>query len=396
MNKLVILVLPQTKFTKFNTHTVNEGTTFYEELQKKEGLDLRDKRGIKHDIVFILISVLLGLLRNRDGKMSSLHRHIVNNHKLICKALSIDNEQVISRSHLPRILMKVDRKVFEDLIFDKYGIELSEKEKKWFAGDGKELRGSINKGDKRGEAIVQLVEHKSRRVIAQSFFNGTKESEKPCLRNLIKESNLQNQGITADALHLNPETTEPVNKNGGVFLIGLKENQKELFEEMKFNIASNNPLARYQTIDKGHGRLEIRDYEAYELSGAYIDERWNASNFQTVIKVKRVREELKTNALSTEYSYYITNGKSKNYEEYFDAIREHWSVEVSNHYRDVTLKEDKLRTKVESINRIMASCRTVVLEILKLLKPKNMIALLESFQDDFDKLISCLKTLKFL
>jgi hypothetical protein len=143
VNKLVILVLPQTKFTKFNTHTVNEGTTFYEELQKKEGLDLRDKRGIKHDIAFILISVLLGLLRNRDGNMSSLHRHIVNNHKLIRKALSIENEQVISRSHLPRILMKVDRKVFEDLIFDKYGIELSEKEKKWFAGDGKELRGSI-------------------------------------------------------------------------------------------------------------------------------------------------------------------------------------------------------------------------------------------------------------
>jgi hypothetical protein len=69
------------------------------------------------------------------------------------------------------------------------------------------------------------------------------------------------------------------NQNGGTFLIGLKENQQLLFDEMKFNIASNKPLAKYQTVDKGHGRLEIRNYEAYCVSGAYIDERWNASNF---------------------------------------------------------------------------------------------------------------------
>ena len=30
---------------------------------------------------------------------------------------------------------------------------------------------------------------------------------------------------------------------------------------------------------------------------------------------------------------------------YYEAIRNHWSVEVTNHIRDVTLKEDKLRTK---------------------------------------------------
>jgi hypothetical protein len=91
-------------------------------------------------------------------------------------------------------------------------------------------------------------------------------------------------------LHLNPEMTESVNQNGGIFLIDLKENQPLLFEEIKFNIASNKPLAKYQTIDKGHGRLEIRDYEAYSVSNAYIDERCSTSNFQMVIQVKRVRE----------------------------------------------------------------------------------------------------------
>jgi len=31
--------------------------------------------------------------------------------------------------------------------------------------------------------------------------------------------------------------------------------------------------------------------------------------------------------------------------EYFDAIKNHWSVEVNNHIRDDSLSEDQLRTK---------------------------------------------------
>ena len=69
---------------------------------------------------------------------------------------------------------------------------------------------------------------------------------------------------------------------------------------------------------------------------------------------------------------------------------------MTNHYRDVTLKEDKLRTKVKPVSRLMAGCRTLVLEMLNLLNPKNRVALLESFQDDFDELTLNLKALNFL
>ena len=41
--------------------------------------------------------------------------------------------------------------------------------------------------------------------------------------------------------------------------------------------------------------------------------------------------------------------------EHFGAVRHHWSVEVTNHIRDVTLNEDKFRTK-----------KTIVLKLLRL------------------------------
>lgn len=44
----------------------------------------------------------------------------------------------------------------------------------------------------------------------------------------------------------------------------------------------------------------------------------------------------------------------------------------------------------------MASIRTLVLELLRKWKPKNVVAQLERFQDDFDDLIYALKKIRFL
>jgi hypothetical protein len=52
--------------------------------------------------------------------------------------------------------------VFDNLVFAQFGIHLNEQEKDWFAVDGKELRGSIESGEKRGEAVVQVVGHTNR------------------------------------------------------------------------------------------------------------------------------------------------------------------------------------------------------------------------------------------
>jgi len=45
---------------------------------------------------------------------------------------------------------------------------------------------------------------------------------------------------------------------------------------------------------------------------------------------------------------------------------------------------------------MMAGLRTLVLELIRRLNVKNIVALLEKFQDDFQYLIYILKELKFL
>ncbi len=328
---------------------MEQETTFYEQVQKAEGLDLRDNRGKRHKLAFILLGVMLGLLRNRDGNLSSIHRSMVNTHDKLCVLLGVKIPKPVSRAQLPRVLGKVNLKVFEKLLFDYCGAELSNEEQQWFAGDGKELRGSIEKGSKRGEVLVQLVRHKDRAVLGQSRYNGEKESEKPCLVGLIKSQGAQNQNITADALHLHPKMTSLIQQAGGNFIIGLKGNQKELLTDMLWHVKNNKPLATHKTLDKGHGRLEQRYYSCFDVSNECFDKRWGTTQFKTLFKVKRQRTILKSDTLTEEVAYYLSNKDLKNDSqtrvEYFDAIRNHWSVEVNNHIRDVSLREDDLKTK---------------------------------------------------
>ncbi len=65
---------------------------------------------------------------------------------------------------------------------------------------------------------------------------------------------------------------------------------------------------------------------------------------RTAIKVNRRRVELKSGKKSVETSYYVTN-EVGNYEEISEAISRHWQVETNNHIRDVTLREDRMRSK---------------------------------------------------
>lgn len=379
-----------------STYTKGQETTFYEELQNQEGLDLRDDRGKIHDLPFVLLGVIIGLLRYRDGTLSSIYRSLANNHTKLCDVLMVDIEQVISRSHLPRLLQKVNLSIFERLLFDYFEISLSEEQKQWFAGDGKELRGSIEKGDKRGEVLVQLVRHGDRSVLGKAYYNGTKDSEKSCLQQLITQKKAASQKISADALHLCPAMTEPIEQANGIFLIGLKDNQKDLLQDMKDHVECFHPVDEKVTVEKGHGRLEKRTYFHYDVSEEYFERRWDQTNFRSLFVVKRNRIELKTNKESEEISFYISNGRAQDQHQYFEAIREHWSVEVNHHIRDVSLKEDQMRTKKNKITTLMAGLRTVVMALFGQWNPPNIVEKMQLFQDDFEQMILALKQIKFL
>jgi predicted transposase YbfD/YdcC len=288
--------------------------------------------------------VTIAVLSNRDGSLSSIWRHLTNHYEKLMTVLEMDNSGAVSRPQLPRVLEKVSIKVFDNLIFSHFGVRLSAKERKWFAFDGKELRGSIAKGEKRGTALVQVVAHENGETVAQDYYCGKKESEKPKVRQMMGERELAGEKITFDALHCNPKTLSVIGQAGGKYVVGLKNNQKELLKQV-INEAKNMPVM-FETgkDEKGHGRIERRSYEIFDILEMEKAGRWDDCQIRTAIKVQRKREEVKTGKQSVETSWYVSNEVGK-YEETVLAIRRHWQIETNNHRRDVTFKEDKMRSK---------------------------------------------------
>jgi predicted transposase YbfD/YdcC len=305
-------------------------------------------------------------------------------------------DRVISRAQLPLLLAKVNGEVFTLLLFEWFGLVLSEEAKRWFAFDGKELRGSIRLGQQRGEACVLALAQDSGLVVGQCYYNGSKESERPAVQKLLVKTGLCTQKITMDALHLTPKITGTIADSKGVYLIGLKSNQHHLYRYCLCKCLITKPT--YQRIDepkRGHGRVDQRTYACHSLATGALAARWRKVGMSTCIKVTRNRRGLDGSLVSQETCYYVSNALPRTQaeaEELFDAIRRHWLIEpgrraVNHHYRDVTLAEDDLKTKSTAASRFMSGLRTLVINLLKRLRPKNMAAQIDEFSDNFNTLI---------
>ena len=118
-------------------------TTFFQLLDHSPALDGRDNRGKVHSIALVLSGLVLALCCRRDGKLSSLHRHMVNQFAPLCQLTQQLNKRPISRAQLPLLLAKVNGKLFAKLLFEWFGLSLEPDQKRWFALDGKDLRFSL-------------------------------------------------------------------------------------------------------------------------------------------------------------------------------------------------------------------------------------------------------------
>ena len=70
---------------------MDKDKSFYEELRTTEAIDLRDERGKSHNLALILVEFVLALLSNRDGNMSSIHRHMDAHHAQVCCFLGLED-----------------------------------------------------------------------------------------------------------------------------------------------------------------------------------------------------------------------------------------------------------------------------------------------------------------
>ena len=88
-------------------------TSFMAKLKRL--IDTRDNRGKRHELVYVLGSVVLAIMSGRSYA-SSIQRFIKNRIKWLRRILGNSEAKPVSRAQLPRILAKVDWVALNEII----------------------------------------------------------------------------------------------------------------------------------------------------------------------------------------------------------------------------------------------------------------------------------------
>jgi predicted transposase YbfD/YdcC len=174
--------------------------------------------------------------------------------------------------------------------------------------------------------------------------------------------------LTFDALHAVKETFEKtvVGKRAD-FLVCVKGNAPDLRQRLE-RVFSRRParVRRARTVEKGHGRIEIREIEMAPTSPVVT--RWPHTH--VVCRVTRDRETVRrgeTVSHSHELVYFVGSfpETSRTPEQALELTRGHWSIENCLHHRkDRSMDEDRNRASAHGIGRVMCCMRSITALVL--------------------------------
>ena len=235
--------------------------------------------------------------------------------------------------------------------------------------DGKTVRRSHDKTNGRKALhLVSVWASENGMVLAQRKVD-EKSNEITAIPKLLDELLVKGCTVTIDAMGCQKEIVEKIREQQADYVIAVKGNQKTLHDDIRtfFQDARDNafrdiPHTYAKTVEKGHGRVEIRRYWLSPASSALLpDHGWRDVNGVGMVESERHLD----GKVTVEQRYYITSF-SDHAGEFARAVRAHWGIENGLHWvLDMTFREDEHRIRKNHAAENAAILRRLALNLLK-------------------------------
>jgi len=198
-----------------------------------------------------------------------------------------------------------------------------------------------------------------------------KSNEITAIPDLLDMLILKNCIVTIDAMGCQRQIVENIISKEADYVIALKNNQQELYDEVEQAFTFMEPQIIDKQIDAGHGRVETRICKVI-TDLRFVDESKKWKGIESVAMVEARRVDKKSGSSACETRYYICS--IKNAKQINAAVRKHWGIENSLHWiLDVRFNEDnEMKRKGSSPYNFSFITKTVI-NIIRMNKSKGSV-----------------------
>ena len=240
---------------------------------------------------------------------------------------------------------------------------------KHLAIDGKTLRHSFDRAS--AKAAVHMVSawaYEDHVVFGQLAVDA-QSNEITAIPELLKLLDLTGATVTIDAVGCQRDIAGQISERGGDYVLSLKANQPSLYDDVRLYL--DEAIADgftgehdfYETVEKGHGRLEIRRvWTTSDVEGLQARHDWPALG--SLIAVERERHI--NGECERKRHYFVSSHPGHCAQKLGTLIRQHWSVEAQLHWSlDVCFHEDASRVRSANAAENFSRRRRIALMLLK-------------------------------
>jgi predicted transposase YbfD/YdcC len=322
-----------------------------------------------HPLVNIIVITVCAVI---CGAESWVEVELFGHSKFDWLAQFLDLSQGIpSHDTLGRVFGQLNAEQFQSCFLSWVQAAVEVTQGQVIAIDGKTVRRSHNQAI--GKAAIHMVSAwaSDNQLVLGQLKVDEKSNEITAIPALLEMLEIAGCIVTIDAMGCQKEIAQKIIDKEGDYALALKQNQGNLYQAVKelFEYAQETAFVDcdyHQTIDKGHGRIEIR--ECWTICQpeylAYLP-NWSAWAGLRTLGMVRSQRQIIGQEPTVKIRYYISSLAGLA-EPFLNAVRGHWSIENQVHWvLDVAFREDDCRVRMGNADQNFAVIRHIALNLLK-------------------------------
>src|SRR5262245_37625024 len=327
--------------------------------------DYRENHNKQHILVEILVMAVCGAICGANAFTEIAV--IANAKKEWFRTFLTLPAGVPSHDTFNRVLARINPRAFQRSFAAWVQATFPQLDPQQIALDGKEIHHSMDPTDDYANLRMisaWAVEHGI--VLGQVAVDDT-SNEITALPAVVDLVDVHDCDITADALHCQTDTVQTIRTAGAHYTIAVKANQKTLYHDIMTTFATlqaddQSPLPTYETIEKGHGRIETRRYFLTDdLSRLSTRSAWaDLQSIGMVVSERQIGAQL------CHKTRYFISSRDDGVRQFATRVRGHWQIENQLHWRlAVIMDEDNAHIRVNHGPENMSVLRHIAINLLK-------------------------------